>query len=97
MLPEGFRPATRVVHTVTGTRVNRDGTPVPDAPPATFDLAIAPNGEVHYLDNPKVDGLGYVNYRVTRLTWPTREVPETPAASGTGEAEGAALDPEPGR
>ena len=82
VLPEGFRPANRVTHTVAGTRVHADGTPVPNAPPATFDLTISPNGEVHYLDNPKVDGPGYVGYRVTYLTWPTREVPETPATSG---------------
>ena len=77
VLPEGFRPATRVTHTVTGTQVHADGTPVPHAPPATFDLTIDPNGEVRYVDNPKVDGLGYVNYRVTRLTWPTREPPSS--------------------
>ena len=70
MLPEGFRPATRVTNTVTGTQVRADGRPVPHAPPATFDLTIDPNGEVRYVDNAKVDGLGYVDYRVT---WLTRE------------------------
>ena len=80
VLPEGFRPATRVTHTVTGTPVHADGTPVPNAPPATFDLTIDPNGEVRYLDNAKVDELGYVDYRVTRLTWQAGEPRST---SGT--------------
>ena len=78
VLPEGFRPAKHVTYTVTGTQVHADGTPMPNSQPATSDLTIAPNGEMRYVDNPKVDGLGYVNYRVTRLTWPTNEVPETP-------------------
>ena len=77
VLPEGFRPATRVTHTVTGTLVHADGTPMSNAPSATFDLTIDPNGEVRYLDNAKVDELGYVGYRVTRLTWQTGEPPST--------------------
>jgi WD40 repeat protein len=80
VLPEGFRPATRVTHTVTGTPVHADGTPVPDSQPVTFDLTIDPNGEVRYLDNAKVDELGYVGYRVTHLTWQTGE---PPSALGT--------------
>ena len=78
VLPEGFRPAKHVTYTVTGTQVHADGTPMPNSQPATSNLTIAPNGEMRYVDNPKVDGLGYVNYRVTRLPWPTNEVPETP-------------------
>ncbi len=77
VLPEGFRPATRLTHTVTGTPVYEDGTPVPNASPVTFDLTIDPNGEVRYLDNAKVDGLGHVGYRVTRLMWQTGESPST--------------------
>ena len=90
VLPEGFRPATRVTHTVTGTQVHADGTPVPHAPPATFDLTIDPNGEVRYVDNAKVDGLGHVNYRVTRLTWPTRE-PPSPFGTEEPPTAGSAL------
>ena len=83
VLPEGFRPATRVTHTVTGTPVHADGTPVPNAPPTTFDLTIDPNGEVRYVDNAKVNELGYVGYRVTHLTWRTSEAPEALSTSGT--------------
>ena len=76
MLPESFRPANQVTHTVAGTRVHADGTPVPNTPPATFDLTIDPNGEMRYVDNTKVNGRGYVGHRVARLTWQTNEVPE---------------------
>ena len=64
--------------------------------PATFDLIIGPNGEMRYVGNPKVDGLGYMNHRVTRLTWPAHEVLETPSTSGTGVVEVPAGGPDPG-
>lgn len=77
--------ATRVTHTVTGMRVDADGKPVSDAQPAIFDLTIDTNGEMRYVDNPKMDGLGYVDYCVMDLTWQTRDASETgePSASGT--------------
>ena len=81
-----FRPATRVTHTMTGTRVDANGMPVPDAQPAIFDLTIDTNGEMRYVDNLKVDGLGYVSYHVLRLTWQTRE------ASATGESSASGTD-----
>ena len=85
VLPAVFRPAIRVTHTMTGTRVDADGMPVSDAQPAIFDLTIDTNGEMRYVDNPKVDGLGYVDYRVMDLTWQTHEASETgePPAPGT--------------
>lgn len=72
VLPVGFRPATRMMHTVTGTQIHADGTLVPNRPSATFNLTIDPNGKVRYVDNP-----GYVGYRVTRLTWQIRKPPST--------------------
>ena len=92
MLPAGFRPATRVTHTVTDTQVHEDGTSVPNAPPATFDLTIDPKGEVSYVDNPKVNRLGHVGYRLTRLTWQSREAPEILSTSGTEESPTAGTD-----
>ena len=92
VLPQDFRPAIWMTHTVTGTQVHEDGNPVPNAPPATFDLTIDPNGEVRYADNPKVDGLGHVGYRWTRLTWQSREAPEILSTSGTEESPTAGTD-----
>ena len=91
-----LRPAQHVTYTVTGPQVHADGTPVPNPQPATFDLIIGPNGEMRYVGNPKVDSLGYVNHRVTRLTWPAHEVLETPSTSGTGVVEVPAGGPDPG-
>ena len=88
VLPAVFQPATRMTYTVTGTRVHKDGTPVPDAQPAIFDLTIDTNGEVRYVNNSKVDGLGYVDFRVMELTWQTRETSETGASSESGTDPG---------
>ena len=79
VLPTGFRPATQAARTVTGTRVHPDGIPVLNGRPVTFDT----NEEVRYVDNPKVDGLGFVGYRVMQLTWQIREGQAT-SASGDG-------------
>lgn len=90
-----FRPVTQVMHTVTGTRVHADGTPISNAQPAIFDLTIGPNGEVRYVDNAKVGDLDHVAYGVTHLTWQTNEVPETLSISGTATAP--VSDNEPGQ
>ena len=95
VLPTGFRPTALVTHTETGRRVHADRTPVPNAQLATFDLTIGPNGEMRYVDNPKVDDLGYVDYRVTRLMWQTAEASEPPCSPGTGVS--AEDDTAPGR
>ena len=86
VLPEGFRPTTRVTRTVTGQRVDEDRVPVPNAPPATFDLTIGPAGEVRYVDNTKLDGLGYVDYRVVLLTFETSHTPSTIRTGETATA-----------
>ncbi len=79
-LPVGFRPTRPVTHTVTGTRVNADRTPVAHAQPAPFDLTVGTNGEMRYVDNAKVDDLGYVSYSVTHLRWQTDEALVAPSA-----------------
>jgi WD40 repeat protein len=93
VLPVGFRPVRQEILTVTGTRVHADRTPVPNASPATFDLTIGTNGKIHYVDNSKVDDLGYVSYRVTRMTWQTHEVSETLSAPGMEAAPVSGTDP----
>ncbi len=89
VLPVEFRPAIPVEYTVSGWQVNTDRMPVP----VTFDLTIGTNGEMHYVDNSKMDDLGYVSYRVTHLIWQTREAPETPSTTGTGTTSGSDIDP----
>ena len=73
VLPVGFRPTSTVTREVTGTRVNEDRTPVPDAPSATFTLRFETDGEMRYVNNSQVDHLGYVSYQVTHLEWDTDE------------------------
>ena len=73
VVPEGFRPTSTVTREVTGTRVNEDRTPVPDAPPAPFTLRFETDGEMRYVNNSQVDHLGYVSYQVTHLEWDTDE------------------------
>ncbi len=93
VLPAGFRPAAPVTRTVTdGTRVNEDRTPVPNAPAASFDLTIGTNGEMRYVNNSKVDHLGYVSYSVTALKWQSNEALTTPAQPGDTQASGVYLN-----
>ena len=93
VLPAGFRPTATVTRTVTGgTRVNEDRTPVPNAPAASFDLTIGTNGEMRYVNNSKVDHLGYVSYSVTALKWQSNEALTTPAQPSDTEASGVYLN-----
>ena len=93
VLPEDWRPLGRVTHTATGARVTADRTPSWNEQPPLFDLTIGPNGEMRYVDNPKVDGLGYVDYRVTRLTWQIATSPETQCIPGAGALSESGTDP----
>ncbi len=95
VLPVGFRPAAAVTRTVTGSQVNEDRTPVPNAPRVSFDLTIGTNGELRYVNNSKVDHLGYVSYNVTALKWQSREAltaPTAPARPGDIKASGTYLN-----
>ena len=92
VLPVGFRPTATVTHTVTGTRVNADRTAVAGAPPESFDLRLETDGEMRYVDNAKVEHLGYVSYSVTHLTWQTDEALVTPEATGTLSGNGVYLN-----
>ncbi len=95
VLPEGFRPTATVTHTVTGSQVDENRKPVPHAPAVAFDLTIGTNGEMRYVNNSKVDHLGYVNYNVTGLVWQSREaltVPNAPSRPGNIKATGVYLN-----
>ena len=92
VLPVGFRPTGTVTHTVKGTRVKEDRTPVPQAAAATFDLTIGTNGEMRYVNNRKVAHLGYVSYSVTHLRWQTKEALVVPTQTGTLQGNGVYLN-----
>ena len=92
VVPVGFRPTSTVTHTVTGTRVNADRTAVVGAPPESFDLRFETDGEMRYVDNAKVEHLGYVSYSVTHLTWQTDEALVTPEETGTLSGNGVYLN-----
>ena len=95
VLPAGFRPTATATRTVTGSQVNEDRTPVPNAPRVSFDLTVGTNGEMRYVNNSKVDHLGYVGYNVTGMTWQSTEaltVPAAPARPGDIEASGVYLN-----
>ena len=93
VLPTDWRPSGQVTHTATGTRVRADRTLIWDEQPSLFDLTIGPNGEMSYVDNSKVDGLGYVDYRVIRLTWQTATSPETQCIPRAGTLSESGTDP----
>ncbi len=80
VLPVGFRPTATVTHTTTGTHVHEDGRPYTGSPTARFDLTISTHGEMRYVNNRKVDHIGYLRYTVTHLQWQTDEILVEPAA-----------------
>ena len=69
-VPAGFRPAVAVIWEVSGRPVRTDGTPHPDQPEHwVFRMRVDTAGQVHYVDDPGVDGAGYLGYD-TALAWP---------------------------
>ena len=75
-VPEPFRPPYSVLRTAEGTPVLADGTPDPDHPePRRFLLRVDPDGAVHYADDARVEGVGYLAYSLDTV-WGT-----TPAAN----------------
>ena len=80
VLPVGFRPTVAKAHEATGTHVHEDRTEYDGSPRAKFDLTIGTNGELRYVNNSKVDHVGYLKYQVTGLQWQTAEAVAVPAA-----------------
>ena len=69
-LPAGFRPAVDVTWEVSARPVRTDGTPRPDQPEhRVFRMRVDTAGQVRYVDDPGVDGVGYLGYD-TALAWP---------------------------
>lgn len=69
-IPEGFRPATSITWEVNGQHVGTDGQL--DASRSglrVFRLRVDTEGHVRYVDDPGLDGVGYLRYR-TALAWP---------------------------
>ena len=87
VLPVGFRPTVAKAHEATGTHVHENRTEYPGSPTAKFDLTVGTNGELRYVNNSKVDHVGYLKYQVTGLQWQTAEavaVPDAPTAPDIG-------------
>ncbi len=69
-IPEGFRPATAVTWDVTARHVQSDGTPHPTRRgPHDFRMTVDTEGRVSYVDDPGVEGVGYLSY-YTAWAWP---------------------------
>ena len=62
--------------------------------PAPFDLRFETDGEMRYVDNSKVEGLGYVGYSVTHLTWQTDEELVEPTVAEPLTANGVYVNQE---
>ncbi len=69
-VPEGFRPVLPVTWEVSAQPVLTDGTPHPDQPDRrVFRMQVDTAGQVRYVDDAGVDGVGYLRYH-TMLAWP---------------------------
>lgn len=69
-VPEGFRPAIPLTWAVIGQQVDADGKLDPSQHhPRDFRLHIDTAGQVRYVDDPGVDGVGYLRFR-TAVAWP---------------------------
>ena len=71
-LPEGYRPPWPMTWTTAARPVTARGRPLPEAPAVTVILEARPDGTVHHLGAPTLDGAGYAGYR-TAITWMTEE------------------------
>ena len=71
-LPEGYRPRWPMTWTTAARPMTAEGRPLPEAPAVTVILEARPDGTVHHLDAPTLDGAGYAGYR-TAMTWITEE------------------------
>ena len=69
-VPEGFRPVLPVTWEVSAEPVLPDGTPHPDHPDRrVFRMQVDTAGQVRYVDDAGVDGVGHLRYH-TMLAWP---------------------------
>ena len=68
-IPPEFRPAEEIVWEVDGWPVDDGGPNTKDSTgPRRFHLRITPEGDVSYVDDAGVDGVGYLKYKVS-LAW----------------------------
>lgn len=89
-LAADYRPAQHYTYTVTGAQeVDAQGVLKPGVPPVSFDLTVGTDGAVRYVDNSKVDHLGYVKY-TAHVAWTAGSrvtVPGIPTALETEDIE----------
>lgn len=69
-LPTTYRPSTQQDITVSGTRVDENGTDLSGSPTWGFTLRIGTNGEARYPDGSHLDTVGYMRYDV-EVRWRT--------------------------
>ena len=67
-LPESYRPPWPITWTTAARPMTVQGRPLPEAPAVTVLLEARPDGTVHHLEVPTLDGAGYAGYR-TAITW----------------------------
>ncbi len=95
VLPAEFRPASTYSCTVTGARhVNEDGSDHVSGIPVAFDLTVTTHGTLRYVDNSKVDHVGYLRYTVA-VAWtadPRVQVPEGPRDLEAEDVEDTSLE-----
>ena len=91
VIPPEFRPAEEIVWEVVGWPVDNEG-PVATqfSSPSRFRLRITPEGDVSYVDDSGVDGVGHLKYAVS-LAWPLADA-EPEVCSRNKEVQKAVLD-----
>ena len=68
-VPAGFRPAVAVTWEVSAQSVQADGTLRDHPDRRVLRMRVDTAGQVRYVDDPGVDGVGYLGYHTT-LAWP---------------------------
>ena len=68
-VPAGFRPAVAVTWEVSAQPVQADGTLRDHPDRRVLRMRVDTAGQVRYVDDPGVDGVGYLGYHTT-LAWP---------------------------
>ena len=91
-LPADYRPASTYNYTVTGARhKNEDGTDHVSGIPHAFDLTVNTDGAMRYVDNSKVDHVGFLSYTAT-VSWTAAARVQVPTAPRNLEAEDVAAE-----
>ena len=70
VVPEEFRPESTITQKVEAHHVLIDGKPDPTrTDPQLFHVSIDTEGQVRYVDDSHVEGVGYLSYKAS-MVWP---------------------------